>query len=686
MKSDCPASAGTWPAGVGDAVTLIRTHCWANTSLGSSDTWPPSLKAVVDLALACHYPMVVLWGAELVQIYNDSYRKIMGVKHPSGMGQATRDCWPEVWHINEPVYERVLQGETVTFEDQLYPITPHGKVEDFYFNICYSPLRDESRAVAGVLVTVFDTTAQVNSRLRTEQRAAFLNELHKATEPLEQPEEITHAIARLLCDHLKVDRVVYCLFEPDQDAFLIASECLGPSIADMGGWHKLTDFGAAATECFRAGRLTSVDDIEHDARTAEVWAAYRQVGIRAHAAKPLLKGDRLVAALGVHQLTPRHWLRDELELIEVVAIRCWESLERARALAELRRQWNTFDIALSHTPDFIFILDRNCRFTYANQAVLEAWGRSYAEAIGHTQLELGVPEELSQLVDGHVAQVFAGGQAIRTEATYTRPNGITGKYDYVLVPVFGRDGSVSQVAGSTRDITERHRSEERTRAALIEREALLKEIHHRVKNNLQVIVSLLSLQADQISDVAASMAFQDAQSRVRTIARIHETLYSSSDLAQVEFGHYARVLVEDVSVFYQTPPDRIRLEVHTDEMALDIDQAIPLGLILNELVTNSLKHAFPGNTSGKIQISLRYVNESIGPGQTLDDAMGKLRVCDTGIGLSRNFVFETAESMGMYLVRILARQLHGVVELEEAAGTSFCLTFPLTRSYDKRVQ
>lgn len=161
------------------------------------------------------------------------------------------------------------------------------------------------------------------------------------------------------------------------------------------------------------------------------------------------------------------------------------------------------------------------------------------------------------------------------------------------------------------------------RASLIERDTLLKEIHHRVKNNLQVIVSLLNLQSDQVTDAAALAAFHDTQSRVRAIARIHETLYSSADLAQVEFGHYARVLAGDVAAFYNASHDRIRLDVHTEEMVLDIDQAIPLGLILNELMTNSLKHAFPEERSGTVEVSLSYLRNSIGP----DQPWTKARVC-----------------------------------------------------------
>ncbi len=125
--------------------------------------WSPALRAIADLVLASGFPMIALWGPDLIQIYNDGYRDLMGRKHPAGLGQPTRECWPEVWHINEPIYRRVLEGETLTFEDNLYPIARNGTLEDAWFTLSYSPLRDESERVAGVLVTAFDTTERLRA-------------------------------------------------------------------------------------------------------------------------------------------------------------------------------------------------------------------------------------------------------------------------------------------------------------------------------------------------------------------------------------------------------------------------------------------------------------------------------------------------------------------------------------------
>ena len=133
------------------------------------------------MLLPSGFPMVALWGPDLVQIYNDGYRDIMGLKHPAGLGQFTRECWPEVWHINAPIYARVLQGETLTFEDALYPVMRHGLLEDAWFTLSYSPLRDETGTIAGVLVTVVEMTERLRAEAELRGSEARLRALVMAT-------------------------------------------------------------------------------------------------------------------------------------------------------------------------------------------------------------------------------------------------------------------------------------------------------------------------------------------------------------------------------------------------------------------------------------------------------------------------------------------------------------------------
>lgn len=167
-------AASKWPDGEGEMARLVRTHDWSATSLGPLESWPTSLKFAVEIVLSGGFPMIALWGTDLVQIYNDDYRDLMGVKHPAGLGQPTRTCWPEVWHINAPIYERVLAGETIRVEEGLYPITRSGVLEDAWFRLSYSPLRNDTEEIAGVLVMVLETSERVRTLRDSEARLSLL--------------------------------------------------------------------------------------------------------------------------------------------------------------------------------------------------------------------------------------------------------------------------------------------------------------------------------------------------------------------------------------------------------------------------------------------------------------------------------------------------------------------------------
>ncbi|WP_395836177.1 PAS domain S-box protein [Archangium violaceum] len=188
---------GGWPAGRGEMVERIRAHDWAATPLGPVEHWPLCLRAIVDMVLPNGFPMVVLWGPQLVQIYNDSYRALMGLKHPKGLGQPTHECWPETRHITAPVYERVFAGETLTFEDSLLPLTRSGRLEDAWFTLSFSPLRDESGHVAGVLVTVLETTERHRAEVALRESEARFRGL---VEPFAQAVWETDAQGRVVAD------------------------------------------------------------------------------------------------------------------------------------------------------------------------------------------------------------------------------------------------------------------------------------------------------------------------------------------------------------------------------------------------------------------------------------------------------------------------------------------------------
>ncbi len=206
-------------------------------------------------------------------------------------------------------------------------------------------------------------------------------------------------------------------------------------------------------------------------------------------------------------------------------------------------------------------------------------------------------------------------------------------------------------------------SEEQLKASLKEKEVLLKEVHHRVKNNLQVISSLLYLHSKDTTDDNIIQMFRESQNRVKSIAFIHETLYQSEDLARIDFAEYVRKLTRSLYHSYVVNADTITLELAIDEVSLGIDTAIPLGLIINELVSNSIEHAFPNSRRGGIHIKLY----SGGENEVV------LFVGDDGIGLPEDFDFRNTESLGLRLVNSLVDQLGGTIDLDRNNGTEFTI-------------
>jgi two-component sensor histidine kinase len=207
--------------------------------------------------------------------------------------------------------------------------------------------------------------------------------------------------------------------------------------------------------------------------------------------------------------------------------------------------------------------------------------------------------------------------------------------------------------------------EQQIKSSLEEKEVLLKEIHHRVKNNMQIISSLLSLQSRYVKDEDDGEIFKECQNRVRSMAMIHENLYRSPNLAEINLQEYLQSLITGLFSSYGANPQLIITQMDLEKVSVDIDKFISCGLIINELISNSLKYAFPSN-EGEITLSLRR----------LDGNELEMVVADDGVGFPENLDFRRTESLGLQLVNNLVKQLDGEIELENTRGTKFTIKFP----------
>jgi two-component sensor histidine kinase/CheY-like chemotaxis protein len=306
-------------------------------------------------------------------------------------------------------------------------------------------------------------------------------------------------------------------------------------------------------------------------------------------------------------------------------------------------------------------LELNCSDEFYNIMSVDPtkFGNTY-----QSMMEIIHPDD-RQVVQDSIDNTLNQHMPFANDYRIVRPDGtvriLSSKGEVITDP----NGKALRIVGTEQDITEQKLADEKIKSSLKEKEMLLQEIHHRVKNNLQVISSLLRLQSRYINDQKSIDIFKETQNRVRSIAILHEKLYQSDDLAKIRFDEYVKILAEDLLYFYELDKSNIKMNIDVEEVSLNIETAIPCGLIIDEMVANSLKYAFPNGRVGEIKIELH----------SDDDNKYYLMVSDNGIGISEDIDPEKTDTFGMQLIKYLTKQLKATIELDKDNGTTYNLTF-----------
>ena len=305
------------------------------------------------------------------------------------------------------------------------------------------------------------------------------------------------------------------------------------------------------------------------------------------------------------------------------------------------------------------------RFLLVNERLCDMLDYSSEELYKKTFYELGLPEEVEEgLVDWD--QLLSGRiKNFSREQTYVRKDGELLSANVTVSLVRDSNDNPNYFVAVFEDITERKEYERQLEESIKEKEVLLKEVHHRVKNNMQVISSILNLQSSYISDENALAILRESQDRIKSMSFVHESLYQSKTLSEVNFAEYIQNITRNLYHSYGRPEGGIELEFELENLYLNLDTSIPCGLIINEIVSNSLKYAFQGRERGKIKIEF----------SKLSDGRLKLIVSDDGIGLAEDFDIENAESLGLQLVTTLITQVSGELEIDVSSGTKFNIVF-----------
>lgn len=339
--------------------------------------------------------------------------------------------------------------------------------------------------------------------------------------------------------------------------------------------------------------------------------------------------------------------------------------ERTELLVKSEHKFRT---VLETAPDAMLVVSTDGLIEYANNQATLLFGYGFKELVGKS-IEILVPVDLREK---HVSQraEYIKNPAVRPmgvarEVVGLHKNGLVIPVEICLGISSGLEEKKGFVIVSVRDVSTKRKTEEKIKAALVEKEILLREIHHRVKNNLNVVSSLLELQSKTVPESLVEV-FRESQNRILSMALIHEKLYQSKNLSEVDFDDYVNELVPSLLHSYGINPERIKTKIDIEDLQLSIDTAIPCSLIISELVSNSLKHAFKKDAKGNLRVALRH-DKKLG--------VNELVVQDDGVGIKKDVDIFKSKSLGLKLVSMLTRQLGGKLALDQDSGTRFSIRF-----------
>lgn len=341
----------------------------------------------------------------------------------------------------------------------------------------------------------------------------------------------------------------------------------------------------------------------------------------------------------------------------------WDITERREMEEALRESRQRFQGLVETLYDWVWEVDADGRYTYVSPQISPVLGYGQDEILGKTLYDL-MPAAEAQRVAEELDQLAKERKPIvALENTTIHKDGRLVHLETTGLPFYDAAGNLAGYRGTDRDITGRKRAEERIKSLLAEKELLLREVHHRIKNNMNIIVGVLALQANRLRDPSAVAALKDAGNRVRSMMVLYDKLYRSADFREVSTRTYLASLIDEITAHFPNR-DSVEIAVEIDDFALDATTLSSVGMIFNELLTNAMKHAFVWNDRGTIGVSLAKKGTH-----------ATLTVWDDGIGIPEHIDIGSSTNFGMQLLRLITKQLKGAIRLERENGTRFVLEF-----------
>ncbi len=333
---------------------------------------------------------------------------------------------------------------------------------------------------------------------------------------------------------------------------------------------------------------------------------------------------------------------------------------KTRQLVDKNLELEKLSLVASRTDNAVLIASAEGEIEWINDGFIRMIGMPKEKVLGRKVSEINVYNDILKEVAASVAEKHS--RIFESNVTTHHLKNIW--ISTTLTPIYSEFGKLKKLVFVDTDITSGKILQKRIEESLKEKEVLLKEIHHRVKNNLQIIISLLNLQSGYIKDETTLKAVQDGQNRVRSMALVHEKFYQAEELSEIDFGDYVQKLTQYIYQSYGDKTDRVKMVIESDHVGLDMDTAMPSGLLVNEIVSNAYKYAFPGDKEGEIRISILK-----------HDGKVIFRIADNGVGLPAEINLDQSESLGMQLIQALTAQLDGELIVSREKGTEFRISF-----------
>jgi PAS domain S-box-containing protein len=658
-----PAGLDLTPLGFTAAGVLTATSLFLYRLL---DIVPVAHSALIESMSDC---IIVLDSGHRILELNPAARRLLGLS-ASAAGTSLLEHlrpWPDF---------AVLAEGMLTEPGDRVVRCPEMKR---WLDVRISPLSGKNGLISGRLIVLRDITAQKAAqedqaasleRAERQKRAIVGMAFHPAVTAGDWPAAAS-AIAEAGAGALDVARVslwqgsflegrIVC-----QDLFeLPFGRHSGGDVLEAGRYP-------AYFRAIESDRAVDASDALTDPRTAEFRDGYLvPKNITSLLDAPIRALGRMQGIICFEQVgPPRTWRSDEIHFAAALADQAALALlnrERHRVQEDLAKREERLRFIMDNMIDLISQLGPDNRAVFVSPSVERVLGYKFADLLGRLPSDFVHPDDLPALNKDVARAVAAREPSLRLEYRFRHAAGHFVWVESLVMLAYDAEGRTAGGVYSSRDVSARRRAEEALRASLREKDVLLQEVHHRVRNNMQIISSLLNHQARLITDPAVLSMFRESQNRIRSIALVHEKLYRSADLSRIDFAEYIETLIVHLFHTLQTDSGRVGYRSELAPLEVDVTTAIPLGLIVNELVMNALKHAFPQARRGTVAVRL----ERAEPGRL------RLEVADDGVGLPPGFDAARSESLGWQIVHMLADQVGGTVAVHSGPGTSVTVEFP----------